>query len=87
MRDILAFAADGKMPENAKPMKGMGAGVFEIAIRYDTDAFRAVYAVLIDYDIWVVHAFKKKSNTGIKTPKHEIDLIKSRIKKLKEALG
>jgi hypothetical protein len=36
--------------------------------------------------IWVVHAFQKKSTRGIETPKHEIDLVKARIKRLKEIL-
>jgi phage-related protein len=37
--------------------------------------------------IWVIHAFQKKSTQGIKTPQHEIDLIESRLKQLKEMLG
>ena len=36
--------------------------------------------------LWVVHALQKKSTQGIKTPKHEIDLIKDRLKRLKESL-
>ena len=40
----------------------------------------------IGSDLWVVHAFQKKSTQGIKTPKHEIDLIVERMKRLKEAL-
>jgi phage-related protein len=67
-------------------MKGLGAGVFEIALPYRGNAFRVVYAVQIGADIWVVHAFQKKSTQGIKTPKHEIDLIKDRLKRLKEML-
>ena len=47
-------------------------------------AFR--YALLIGTDVWVVHAFQKKSTHGIKTPKHEIDLISTRVKRLKEML-
>ena len=35
-------------------------------------------------DLWVVHAFQKKSTQGIKTPKHEIDLVAARVKRLKE---
>jgi phage-related protein len=42
--------------------------------------------VQLGQDIWVVAAFQKKSKTGIKTPKHEIDLIRERIKRLKEML-
>ena len=37
-------------------------------------------------EIWVVHAFQKKSTQGIKTPKREIDLIRDRLKSLKEML-
>jgi phage-related protein len=42
--------------------------------------------VSIGDDLWVVHAFQKKSKTGIKTPKAEIDLIGQRLKRLKEML-
>ena len=56
-------------------MKGFGSGIFEIALAWRGDAYRAVYAVLIDEAVCVVHAFQKKSKTGIKTPKAEIDLI------------
>jgi phage-related protein len=60
--------------------------VFEIAPAFKGDAFRVVYAVQLADDIWLVHAFQKKSTKGIKTPKHEIDLIKSRLRSLKEML-
>jgi phage-related protein len=50
------------------------------------DAFRAIYAVRIGADLWVIHAFQKKSKTGIKTPKAEVDLIRERLKRLKEML-
>jgi phage-related protein len=45
-----------------------------------------VYAVQLDDDVWVLHAFGKKSKTGIKTPRREIDLIQERIKRVKEQL-
>jgi len=67
-------------------MKGLGSGVFEIALPNRGNAFRVVYAVQLGYDLWVVHAFQKKSMHGIKTPKHEIDLVKDRLKRLKEML-
>jgi|SRR5882724_12805044 len=50
------------------------------------DAFRVVYAVQLAEEIWVIHAFQKKSTQGIKTPQREIDLIKDRLKRLKEML-
>jgi phage-related protein len=82
----LQIAAKGEAAETSKPMKGLGAGVFEIAIRYRADAYRAVYAVRLGSDIYVLHAFQKKSKTGIKTPQREVDLIKDRLKRLKERL-
>ena len=82
----LRIAAHGEKADCAKPMKGLGAGVYEVALRHRKDAYRAVYAVKLDEDIWVVHAFQKKSKTGIKTPKPDIDLIRERIKRLKKEL-
>jgi phage-related protein len=86
MARALTVAAEGGKADIAKPMKGFGSGVFEIALPYRSDAYRVVYAVQIDEAIWVVHAFQKKSTTGIKTPQKEIDLIRERIKRLKEDL-
>ena len=86
MHDALAIATEGQKADNAKPMKGLGAGIFEIALPYQTNAYRAIYAVQLDEDIWVIHAFQKKSKTGIKTPKPDIDLVKERLKRLKEML-
>jgi phage-related protein len=82
----LTIAAEGGKTDLAKPMQGLGSGVFEIALPFRGDAFRVVYAVQLGADLWVIHAFQKKSTRGIKTPKHEIDLIKDRLKKLKERL-
>ena len=84
--DALSVAAEGGMAGIAKPMKGLGSGVFEIALPFRGNAFRVVYAVQLADEMWVVHAFQKKSTQGIKTPKHEIDLIKDRLKRLKEML-
>ena len=84
--DALSIAAEGGKAGIAKPMKGLGAGVFEIALPYRSSAFRVVYAVQLGKELWVVHAFQKKSAHGIKTPKHEIDLTKDRLKRLKEML-
>ena len=82
----LTIAAEGGKADVAKPMHGLGSGVFEIALPFKGDAFRVVYAVQIADEIWVVHAFQKKSTQGIKTPQREIDLIKDRLKRLKEML-
>jgi phage-related protein len=82
----LTIAADGSRADIGKPMQGLGSGVFEIALAFRSDAFRVVYAVQLAEEIWVVHAFRKKSTLGIKTPKREIDLISDLLKRLKEML-
>ena len=64
----LTIAAEGGKADIAKPLHGMGSGVFEIALPFRGDAFRVVYAVQLGDEIWVVHAFQKKSTQGIKTP-------------------
>ncbi len=83
----LTIAAEGGKADIAKPLKGFESGVLEIALPYRRDAYRVVYALQLDMDIWVVHAFQKKSKTGIKTPQAEIELIRTRLKRLKEALA
>lgn len=82
----LTIAAEGGKADISKAMRGLGSGVFEIALAFRGDAFRVIYAVQLGEDIWVVHAFQKKSTRGIKTPKPEIDLVKDRLKRLKEML-
>lgn len=80
------MAAEGGMAAVAKPMKGLGSGVFEIAVPYRGNAFRVVYAVQLGDELWVIHAFQKKSAQGIKTWRHEIELVQDRLKRLKEML-
>ena len=85
--DALTIVADGGTPDVAKPLTGLGAGVWELAIKERGDAYRVVYALQLGDDVWVVHAFQKKSIKGISTPRHEIDLVRDRIKRLKEMLA
>jgi len=86
MARALTIAAEGGKADIAKPMKGLGSGVFEIALPYRSDAYRMVYVVQLDEAIWVIHAFQKKSTTGIKTSKKDVDLVRERVKRLKEQL-
>lgn len=58
----------------------------QLALRFRGDAYRIVYAVQLGADLWVIHAFQKKSKIGIKTPKQELDLIDTRLRRLKEML-
>ena len=82
----LTIAAEGGKADIVKPLHGLGSGVSEIALPYRGDAFRVVYAVQVGTDLWVIHAFQKKATQGIKTPRHEIELVKNRLKKLREIL-
>jgi phage-related protein len=82
----LTVAAEGGKADIAKPLLGLGAGIFEIALPFRGDAFRVVYAVRLGTDLWVLHAFQKKATQGIRTPKHDIDLIRDRLRRLKEML-
>lgn len=79
----LTIAAEGGKADIAKPLKGLGPGVLEIAVRYRTDAWRVVYVTEVAGRLWVIHAFRKKSKTGIKTPKADIDLMSSRLARLR----
>ena len=76
----LQLVQAGETPLEAKPFKEVGSGVYEIVKRYDSDTYRAVYAVKIGETVYVLHAFQKKSKKGVKTPQSDIDLIKQRYK-------
>ncbi len=82
--DALFTVQAGRTPRSAKPLRGVGSGVFEIVDDYDTNTYRAVYAVKVGQHIYVLHIFQKKSKRWIKTPKQEIDLIKRRLQRAKE---
>jgi len=69
----------GKMPVNAKPLKGIAPGVLEIMSDFKSSAFRAVYTVRFLSAVYVLRVFQKKSKRGIATPKREIDLVKRRL--------
>ena len=83
----LTIAALGGKADVAKPLKGLGSGVMEIAVRYQANAWRVVYVAEISESLWVLHAFQKKSKTGVRTPKPDIDLVKMRLRRLREELS
>jgi phage-related protein len=82
--DELQFIQFGGMPKDAKPFKGVGSGVFELAVKYDKEAYRTVVAVQLGDYIYVLHSFQKKSRKGISTPKQDVDLIKQRLAEARE---
>jgi len=76
----LHLAQHGKKHPNAKQFKLSGeSGIYEIVSNCNTDTFRAMYTIKIDERLYVLHVFKKKSKSGIKTPKYEVDLIRKRL--------
>lgn len=77
----LGLALIGEKHPDAKPMKGFGnATLLEIREQYKGDAYRAMYTVRFEKAVYVLHVFKKKSKSGIATPKQEVELIKARLK-------
>ena len=85
VKDEIGFALfqaqNGKKHINAKPLTGFGSGVLEVISDHRGDTFRAVYTVRLAGRMYVLHAFQKKSKTGIATPKTEIELIRRRLKR------
>ena len=76
----LGVAQLGGRHPHAKLWKGEGPGVLEIVERHDGNAYRAIYAVRFEDAIYVLHAFQKKSPTGIKTARADVELVRERLK-------
>lgn len=86
----LHLAQEGGKHPDAKPLKGQGftgAGVLEVVDNFRGDTYRAVYTVRFANAVYVLHCFQKKSTQGIATPKHDVELIKSRLKAVEASLG
>ena len=79
----LYTAQVGQMSVKAKPLHGLGSGVMEISADDSSGTYRTVYTVSIGYAIYVVHAFQKKSKSGIATPETEIELVRQRLRQLR----
>jgi phage-related protein len=76
----LDVAQQGGMHPSAKPWKGEGPSVLEIVSDFDGDTFRGVYTLKFRRAIYVLHCFQKKSPSGIKTAKVDVNLITQRLK-------
>ena len=73
----------GKHP-SAKPWKGAGSVIFEIVGDYRSDAYRAIYTVKFGDAVYVLHAFQKKSPSGIRTPRKDVELVARRLKQAQQ---
>lgn len=83
----LDFAQRGDQHSAAKVMKGFGsAGVLEVIEDDIGGTYRAVYTVKFEEAVFVLHCFRKKSKSGIATPKEDMDIIRARLK-VAEALA
>lgn len=81
MGHALYLAQSGGKHKNAKPLKGFGGTkVLEIVHIDGSGTYRTMYTAQFEEIVYVLHAFQKKSKTGIKTPKQEIDLVEQRFK-------
>lgn len=66
---------------DAKVLSGFGgAGVLEVVKDFRGDTFRAVHTLRFAGTVYVLHAFQKKSKTGRKTPRRDIELIEKRLR-------
>ncbi|KIC73725.1 hypothetical protein DB42_BR00060 [Neochlamydia sp. EPS4] len=81
MGHALYIAQKGEKHRDAKPLKGFGGGsVIEIIQCDARGTYRTVYTVQMEKAVIILHAFQKKSKTGIQTPKQEIDLVEQRLR-------
>jgi phage-related protein len=78
--NALSAAQFGSKHPSAKPWKGTGSGVFEVVEDYRGDAYRAIYTVRFANAVYALHAFQKKSPSGIKTPRKDVELVGQRLK-------
>jgi phage-related protein len=75
-----AGAGEGYTDPAATPLKGFaGRSVTKIVMPFGGNPWRAVYTVRFRGVVYVLHAFQKKSKSGIATPKSEMDLIRRRL--------
>jgi phage-related protein len=75
----LSVAQFGGKHRSAKPWRGEGPGVFEVIEDHRGDTYRAVYTVKFENAVHVLHAFQKKSTSGIKTARKDAELIGRRL--------
>lgn len=76
----------GRQPRNGKWLARIGSGVQEIRVAYSKEAYRVIYVATLGDGIFVLHAFHKKSKTGISTPQEELELAAKRYKGVVKSL-
>lgn len=70
----------GDLPEGARPFgEGLPSKVMKLVEDHDRDTYRAAYVASLPGAVYVLHVFKKKSTTGIATPRPDKDRIRTRL--------
>lgn len=80
MGNALGIAQFGGTAPAARPWKGLGPGVLEIVESHEGNAYRALYTVRFREVVYVLHAFQKKSPSGIRTARRDVELVAQRLK-------
>jgi phage-related protein len=80
MGNALGIAQFGGTAPTAKPWRGLGPGLLEVVESHDGNAYRAVYTVRFERALYVLHAFQKKSPSGIRTARRDVELVAERVK-------
>lgn len=84
MGHALFSAHEGKLHPHAKALSGMGsASIQEIRENDGSGTYRMIYTIEMKGCVFILHAFQKKSKSGIATPKQELDLLNARLKEAK----
>ena len=74
----------GRTPLDLKPLPQFGTGVYELRESFDRNAYRLIYVVNLGKALYVLHAFMKKSKSGIGLPKPDAELIEVRLRRARE---
>jgi phage-related protein len=77
----------GQKHESAKMLHGFAETVWQVRADDPSGTYRAVYVAQFGDAIYVLHAFQKKSKSGISTSQRELDLIRQRLQLARELAG
>ena len=75
----LMAVQSGYEPTDWKPMSSIGPGVREIRVQYEGQ-YRVIYIAKFGESIYVLHAFRKKTQ---RTSRQDMDLARNRLKQIK----
>ncbi len=74
----------GETLDCVSPFEGSKSNeVLKITERFDGDTYRCVFAAKFERAVYVLHVFKKKSDSGIATPRKDIATVQRRLAEAK----